>query len=200
MPRKYVILDRDGTVVEEKHHLSDPAGLELLPGAGEALSRIARMGLGLLVVTNQSPVGRGLLSLETLDRIHVRLRHLLNEFGVSFSGIYCCPHTPDDHCECRKPRTGLVDRAARELGFNPGDCYLVGDNVSDIALGNRVGATTFLVRTGYGASMESKVGTMADYIVDDLSAAAKVIEGLESRPQRESFLNELVKGSSGRKV
>ena len=113
MSRKFAILDRDGTLVEERHHLTDPSQLSLIRGVGEALVKLVQLGLGLVVVTNQSPVGRGMLTLEKLELIHTRLRILLSEFDITLNGIYACPHTPEDDCNCRKPRTGLVDRAVR---------------------------------------------------------------------------------------
>jgi D-glycero-D-manno-heptose 1,7-bisphosphate phosphatase len=178
MLRKFVILDRDGTLVEERHHLTDPSQLSLIRGVGEALMKLTKLGLGLVVVTNQSPVGRGMLTLEKLELIHVRLRTLLSEFDISLNGIYSCPHTPEDDCSCRKPRTGLVDKAASDLGFDPAAAFLVGDNISDVELGRRVGAATFLVRTGHGRNAEPTVGARADYVVDDLPAAVSVIEYL----------------------
>lgn len=178
MAQRFVILDRDGTIIEEKHHLTDPSQLVLIPGVGDALRKLTRLGFGLVLVTNQSPVGRGILTLERLEIIHTRLQFLLMEYGIKLSGIYYCPHTPQDDCACRKPRTGLVDRASLELDFDPAESFLIGDNISDIELGHNVGATTFLVRTGHGAEAKTKVGTLADYIVDDLLGAATRIEAL----------------------
>ena len=198
MSRKFVILDRDGTLVEERHHLTDPSQLSLIRGVGEALVKLVQLGLGLVVVTNQSPVGRGMLTLEKLELIHTRLRILLSEFDISLNGIYACPHTPEDDCNCRKPRTGLVDRAVSDLCFDPAAAFLVGDNISDIELGRRVGATTFLVRTGHGGDVEPTVGARADYVVNDLPAAASIIEYLKKRPETERARDNAVGEANGK--
>jgi D-glycero-D-manno-heptose 1,7-bisphosphate phosphatase len=136
------------------------------------------LGLGLVVVTNQSAVGRGLIDEERLARIHGRMAALLADDGVSVDGVYHCPHTPDALCRCRKPQTGLLERAARELGFDPGAGVVIGDKACDIELGQRVGATTMLVRTGYGAEVEAAGEAAPDYVVDDLWSAARIIEHL----------------------
>jgi D-glycero-D-manno-heptose 1,7-bisphosphate phosphatase len=176
--RRFVILDRDGTVIVERHYLSDPDGVELIHGAGAALRRLGERGFGLVVVTNQSGVGRGLFSPERLEEIHARLEALLADEGVQLAGIYSCPHHPDVGCSCRKPRTGLLERAARELGFEPSRAFVVGDLASDVDLGRAVGATTVLVRTGHG-SREIDAGLVRpDHVVEDLGEAAELIERL----------------------
>jgi D-glycero-D-manno-heptose 1,7-bisphosphate phosphatase len=131
-----------------------------------------------VVVTNQSAVGRGLFDLVRLDEIHARLEALLAREGVRLAGIYACPHHPEDECACRKPRTALVERAARELGFDPRRAFVVGDMASDVDLGGAVGATTVLVRTGHGAREVGAGAARADHVVADLAEAAAVIEGL----------------------
>jgi D-glycero-D-manno-heptose 1,7-bisphosphate phosphatase len=136
------------------------------------------MGLGLVVVTNQSGIGRGFFNTTRLALIHQRLCALLAEEGIQLDGIYYCPHTPEDDCGCRKPRTGLLEWAAQDLGFDPGATFVIGDKLCDIELGQRVGATTFLVRTGYGAKVSTDAMARPDYIVDGVWEAAQVIEGL----------------------
>ncbi|MBY0432417.1 MAG: HAD-IIIA family hydrolase, partial [Rhodospirillales bacterium] len=98
--------------------------------------------------------------------------------GVALDGIYLCPHAPDESCECRKPLPGMIAQAAAEHGFDPAECFVIGDKAVDVELGQAVGAVSILVRTGYGAEVEKKGGAGADYIVDDLPAAAGVIAGL----------------------
>jgi D-glycero-D-manno-heptose 1,7-bisphosphate phosphatase len=176
--RRYVILDRDGTIIIEKDHLSDPDAVELIRGAGAALRRLADLGLGLVVLTNQSGIGRGLFDLVRLDAIHARLEALLAAEGVRLAGIYFCPHHPEEGCACRKPRTGLLERAARELGFEPRRAFVVGDMASDVGLGSAVGATTLLVRTGHGAREAERGSACPDYVVGDLADAAALIENL----------------------
>jgi D-glycero-D-manno-heptose 1,7-bisphosphate phosphatase len=179
---RYVLLDRDGTLIVERDHLVDPALVELLPGAGPGLKRMCELGLRLVVITNQSVVGRGFLSLQGLERIHERLREHLGAFSVRLEGIYFCPHLPDSGCECRKPRTGLVEQAVRELGLDPSRSFLIGDKLADLELGRIIHATTFLVRTGYGSGEESASMGFADYVVDNLQEAAEVIEMIIDSP------------------
>lgn len=171
-PRRFVILDRDGTIIEERDHLADPADVELVPGSAEAIRRLREAGLGLVVVTNQSVIGRGMLDEAGLEAVHSRMGSLLAEEGAHVDAIYHCPHLPEDGCACRKPRTELVERAARDLGFDPAGSFLVGDHASDMELGRRVGATTILVLTGHGASERERASALADHVVDDLAAAA----------------------------
>ncbi|MCS6863133.1 MAG: HAD family hydrolase, partial [Abditibacteriales bacterium] len=163
-------------VIVERHYLSDPEQVELLPGAAEGLRQLRAMGLGLVVLTNQSAIGRGYLDATRLGQIHQRLQELLAAEGVQLDGIYFCPHLPEDNCACRKPRTGLMERAAKAWGFDPTAAFVIGDKPCDIELGRSVGATTFLVRTGYGAQHEG--AAPADYVVDGLEEAAQVIRGL----------------------
>ena len=176
--RRFVVLDRDGTIIVERQYLSDPRQVELIPGAASGLRRLNEMGLGLVVITNQSAVGRGFFDQLRLDLIHQRLRELLNAEGVHLDGVYICPHTPEDDCPCRKPRPGLLELAAKELDFDPRACFVIGDKACDVELGQRVGATTFLVRTGYGAQVAAETTVSADYVVDAVWDAAQVIKRL----------------------
>ncbi|MES9995726.1 HAD-IIIA family hydrolase [Desulfovibrio aminophilus] len=171
-----VLLDRDGTIIVERHYLSDPAQVELLPHAAEGLLRLRRAGCKLAVITNQSGVGRGIFSLETLQRIHGRMLELLLAEGVEIEGIFFCPHTPEDRCDCRKPLPGLIEQAAEALGFRPSECFVIGDKPCDVELGQAVGARTILVRSGYGAAVESAGECSPDHVADDLAKAARIIE------------------------
>jgi len=185
--RRFVLLDRDGTILVPHEYLSDPGLVELLPGAGSALRRLREAGWGLIVVTNQSAVGRGFLSIARLERIHVRMTELLEREGALLDGIYYCPHTPDAGCNCRKPAAGLALRAAAEHEFVPREFVVVGDNVCDIRFGESIGATTCLVRTGYGAVVAEEGKVFPDHIAEDILAASDFIlslpESLAIRPQ-----------------
>ncbi len=182
--RRYVLLDRDGTLIVEKHYLSDPDGVELIEGAAEALRELAVAGLGLVVVTNQSAIGRGYFDPDRLATIHRRLGDLLAAEDVRLDGIYYCPHHPDDGCACRKPRPGMVERAASELGFDPASSFVVGDAAGDICLGAAVGATTILVRTGHGQSTLDSGEVRPDHTVSDVRAAAACIKAILAEPHR----------------
>ena len=133
------------------------------------------MGLGLVVITNQSGIGRGFFDETQLHLIHQRMNELLEAEGIALDALYYCPHLPEDNCSCRKPRTGLIDLASKELGFDPKDCFVIGDKACDVELGQRVGATTFLVRTGYGTREIANDIINPDYVVDDLWNAAQTI-------------------------
>lgn len=176
--RRFVVLDRDGTIITERHYLSDPSEVELLPRAGIGLRHMRALGLGLVVITNQSAVGRRLIDWVRLGQIHEKMCDLLNEEGVHLDGLYACPHLPEDHCSCRKPAPGLLQVAARELRFEPQESFVIGDKACDIELGKQVGATTLLVRTGYGKLVSVNRELGEDYTVDDLHEAAWVIEGM----------------------
>jgi histidinol-phosphate phosphatase family protein len=175
-PPRFALLDRDGTLIVERNYLSHPDQVELLPGAIEGLRQLRQMGLGLVVVTNQSGIGRGYFDHQRLEEIHLRFQQLLQAEGVYLDRIYYCPHTPDDRCACRKPQTGLIQRAAAEFGFHPSDSFVIGDKPCDIELGKRVGAMTLLVRTGYGAEVAATDTVKPDSVVENLAEAAQVIQ------------------------
>lgn len=178
-PRHFVLLDRDGTVIVERNYLSDYRLVELLPGAAVGLRQIEDMGLGCLIITNQSGIGRGYFGVEELDLVHRRMLELLAGEGISVDGIFYCPHNPDQQgCSCRKPRIGLIEQAVARFGFDPSQCFVIGDKPCDIEMGRRVQAKTLLVRTGYGAQMEAERITAPDWIVDDLAEAATVINNV----------------------
>jgi D-glycero-D-manno-heptose 1,7-bisphosphate phosphatase len=180
--RRFALLDRDGTLIAERNYLADPDGVELLPGVPEALRRLSDLGLGLLVVTNQSAIARGLLDEPGLAAIHRRMRALLAARGARVDEILVCPHHPEEGCDCRKPRPGLVLRAAARLGFEPRECFVVGDLESDVELGRALGATTFLVRTGHGARTEGEGRARPEFVVDGLREVAEVVERLLADP------------------
>lgn len=181
MDRRYLLLDRDGTLIVEKNYLSHPDQVELIPGVGEALVRVHELGWGIAVVSNQSGIGRGFYGWEDLRAVHDRVRTLLHEQGATLDGIYVCPHVPTDGCLCRKPSPGLVQQACEELGFRPSDALIVGDKACDLELGRNVGATTCLVRTGYGREYEQTHAQFADFIVDDISHVPALLLSLSGR-------------------
>ena len=176
MSKRYVLLDRDGTIIKEKHYLSDPDQVELIDGVAAGLRKVRATGWGLVVVTNQSGLARGYFDETRLAAIHARMEDSLAAEDVVLDGIYYCPHLPEVGCGCRKPNSGLVDRAACEFGFDPGESLMVGDKVCDLELGSRVGAKTVLVRTGYGVEVERKRLYYADFVIDHAGDIASLIE------------------------
>jgi len=143
-----VFLDRDGTLNYDPGYLKVAAELKLLAGVGPALARLKGNGAKLVVVTNQSGVGRGIVALKDLEAIHARLQGLLEQEGAALDAIYFCPHHPDDGCHCRKPNAGMVDRAVSELELDLRRSYLIGDHARDIQLAHRVGAKAILLTQG----------------------------------------------------
>jgi D-glycero-D-manno-heptose 1,7-bisphosphate phosphatase len=181
-----IFLDRDGTLVVEVDYLADPDRLELLPGVGAALRRLAAAGFLLCVVTNQSGIARGLLTEETLHTIHVRLDELLAREGVRLDSIGYCPHHPREGdapyrraCRCRKPLPGLLEEAAERFGIDVARSYAIGDAMRDVEAGEALGATGLLVRTGKGAREERRAQDAGRAVraFDDLTAAAEWILG-----------------------
>ncbi len=142
-----VFLDRDGTLNYDPGYLKVAADLKLLAGVGPALARLRGAGAKLIVVTNQSGVGRGIVTLKDLEAIHARLEGLLEQEDAALDAIYFCPHHPDDGCRCRKPNVGMVERAVSELQLDLRRSYLIGDHARDIQLANRVGAKAILITT-----------------------------------------------------
>ncbi|WHZ37724.1 HAD family hydrolase [Sagittula sp. MA-2] len=131
---KVAYLDRDGTINVDPGYLSDPRDFRFCEGAIEGLRCLQMLGLDLVVITNQSGVSRGYFEIETLEAINARMCALLAEEGVTLAGIYYCPHGPEDGCDCRKPKPGMIMKAEERLGRRPG--VMIGDSVCDIEAGN----------------------------------------------------------------
>jgi D-glycero-D-manno-heptose 1,7-bisphosphate phosphatase len=178
-PRKRaIILDRDGTIVRDHHYLDDPRLLQFLPGAAEALRQFSERGHPIIIVTNQSGVGRGRLTLERMHEINARFIRMVEEIGATIDRLYSCPHKPEDDCECRKPKTKLVLDGAAALGFEPAHSVVIGDKSSDIALGRNVEALTMLVsEDGRAADGE---WVEPDYVIRDLLEAVRIVATLEA--------------------
>ncbi|MBI4560632.1 MAG: HAD family hydrolase [Candidatus Rokubacteria bacterium] len=152
-----VFIDRDGTLSEEVGYVNHPKRLRLLAGSAEAVRLLNRAGLRAVVITNQSGVARGYFSEEVLHAVNAELVAQLKAQGAFLDGLYVCPHHPREgkppyraRCDCRKPKPGLLLRAAGELGLDLAASYMVGDKISDVAVGRRAGAASILVLTGYG--------------------------------------------------
>ncbi|MFH1913416.1 MAG: HAD family hydrolase [Pseudomonadota bacterium] len=179
MGADFILLDRDGTIIVDKHYLSDPDEVELLPGAARGLRRMSDQGWRPAVLTNQSGVGRGYYDEASVRACNARLAELLSTHGVELEGVFHCPHAPETACTCRKPAPGLVEQAVAALGFDPRRAVIIGDKDVDMLLGRAVGATTILVRTGKGADHEARCRHSADHVVDDLEGAADIVASLK---------------------
>ena len=168
-----VFLDRDGTLNPDPGYIRSPEQFELFPGVPEALARLTRAGARLVLVTNQSGIGRGYFSVADLEQIHAKLRRLVGEAGVSFEGIYFCPHHPDEACHCRKPEPGMVEQAVKDLDIDLSRSYFIGDHAKDMELARRIGARRVLVETKvHGSPEEDGKRGEADVAASSLSDAA----------------------------
>lgn len=173
-----IFVDRDGTVNVEQGHLAGVAGMKLLPRAAAGLRSLMSLGMPIVVVTNQTVVARGECSIETLKSINAKMIALLKEEGALVDGVYCCPHADDEGCECRKPKTGLIENAARVFDVDLLQSFLIGDKWSDILAGAAAGATTILVRTGHGSEPIHTLKSAPDHIVSDLLEAAQCVTAI----------------------
>jgi D-glycero-D-manno-heptose 1,7-bisphosphate phosphatase len=155
-----LFLDRDGVLIEEVEYLAKLELVKLIPGASAVVRRANDAGWRVVVVSNQSGVARGLLPESLLPEVHREIaRQLLEESGATIDGFYYCPHHPTEGqasyriaCDCRKPKPGMLLRAARELGIDFAQSWMIGDRRTDLEAGAAAGCRTILVRTGYGAS------------------------------------------------
>lgn len=170
--KRYVLLDRDGTLIRDTGYPHRPEDYELLPGVGAALRRLADAEFGLAIVTNQSGIGRGYFDTASFDRFHARLLGDLAQAGVAIDATFVCPHAPDAGCGCRKPAPGLVLRARDELGADLGRSWLVGDTDRDVGAA-RSGGCLGAVRIGTAASRRGD--DPLAFEAPDLAAAVAMI-------------------------
>lgn len=178
--KQAVFLDRDGTINREVGFLSDPDMLELLPGVVEAIKMLNENGWLVVVVSNQSGIGRGYFTREMVKRVHQRVRDMLADQRVCLDAIYYCPHRPDAGCDCRKPEIGLLRQAVADFGIDLSRSYVVGDKPSDMEMGHRAGCGTVLVLTGYGGGTQDRI-THVDFVAPDLCSAVHWILREEQR-------------------
>ncbi|MEO5969818.1 MAG: UDP-glucose 4-epimerase GalE [Bdellovibrionia bacterium] len=183
--KKAVFLDRDGTINDDPGYLNNPSQVKLLPGVGEALSLLKQAGYLLIVVSNQSGVGRGLIQLDSIPKIHKKLDELLAPWSVKIDDFCLCFHVPVDNCDCRKPKPKLILEVAAARNIDVSESYFVGDRISDLRAGTAAGCkAVVLVRTGDGmkTSLEIKEGD-ASHIADSLLHAVQWLlnrEGISS--------------------
>ena len=134
MKNKAVFVDRDGTINVDVHYLGDPDDFEMYPGVGEGVKRLQEKGFKIIVITNQSGIARGYFTEKQLLNIHEIMKKEFQKFNVILDGIYYCPHHPDDNCNCRKPNTGLFEKAIKEHNIDVKKSYMIGDKILDIVL------------------------------------------------------------------
>jgi histidinol-phosphate phosphatase family protein len=185
LKRKAVFIDRDGVLNEEVDIVYKPSQLKLIRGSAEAVKMLRESGYLVIAVTNQPVVARGMVTEDDIAVIHARLSGMLAKKGSKLDAIYYCPHHPDKgyhgenpkykiECECRKPKPGMIMKAAADFCVEPRSSYMVGDSTRDILAGKNAGCETILVRTGF-AGKDGKYKAKPDHVCDDLLSAAKLI-------------------------
>jgi D-glycero-D-manno-heptose 1,7-bisphosphate phosphatase len=176
---KLVILDRDGVInYESDAYIKSPQEWRPIPGSLEAIARLYQAGFTLVVATNQSGVARDLFDLATLEAIHAKMTAAIEAAGGKLAGVFFCPHKPEDHCDCRKPKTGMLRQIERQFATTLVRAPAVGDSWRDIQAAKSVGARAILVRTGKGKETMRKYDKMAGMeIYPDLAAVAKQLIG-----------------------
>ncbi|MFL2546474.1 MAG: D-glycero-beta-D-manno-heptose 1,7-bisphosphate 7-phosphatase [Candidatus Rariloculaceae bacterium] len=173
---KLIVLDRDGVINEDSAaYIKSPAEWRPLAGSIEAIATLNAAGFEIVVVSNQSGIGRGLFSEESLEAIHRKLNEVVAAAGGRIGGIYYCPHAPDEDCECRKPRPGLLRQVADDFDVSLESVPVLGDKASDIEMARRVGARPILVLTGYGQETAGSISDDAVETFADLAAAAATL-------------------------
>ena len=170
-----VFLDRDGTINQDIGYIDSPERLFIIDGAASAIKRLNSKGFRVVVITNQSGVGRGYFTKEAADSVNKKLEEILKREGAHLDGIYYCPHQPDDNCECRKPRIGLLEKAKNDLAIDFKKSYVIGDKVSDIEIAQGIGGKGILVLTGSGKDEKQKLDHEPSYIATDLKDAVEWI-------------------------
>lgn len=186
--RPAVFLDRDGTLIEEVNFLVDPGDVRLVCGGGQAVAELSAAGFAVVIVTNQSAIGRGLLTEAGLALVHDELEKQLAAHNATLDGIYHCPIAPTiesreviEHPD-RKPGPGMLLRAAADLDIDLSQSWIVGDALRDVLAGRNAGVrATVLVRTGLGSSVDEGHPAI-DHVVNDFPAAMRLILGQSTKP------------------
>jgi histidinol-phosphate phosphatase family protein len=182
--RPAVFLDRDGVINEDRaDYVKNWGEFRFLHGVRQALARLHEIGLPVVIITNQSAVGRGLMTPADIEDIHRKMSRAVELVGGEIQGIYYCPHHPDENCGCRKPRDGLIRQAAVDLNIDLRQSLLIGDTAKDLQAGKKAGCLTVLVLTGQGRDTLSKMFSTRpsfppDFVCRSLPAAVSLVERL----------------------
>ena len=170
--RKAVFIDRDGTLIEDAGYLSRVEDLRIFPFSLSALRLLKTSGFLVVVVTNQSGVGRGFFDETTVNAIHERIR---NDLEGMIDGFYFCPHVPGEGCACRKPNTAMIETACADLNIDLARSWMIGDKAIDVQTGRNAGVGTALVLTGYGMGERAELASQPDIVANDLLGAVNLI-------------------------
>ncbi|WP_019528690.1 D-glycero-beta-D-manno-heptose 1,7-bisphosphate 7-phosphatase [Dasania marina] len=173
-----LILDRDGVINQDSDdYIKSADEWRPIPGSIEAMARLSQAGYRIAIATNQSGLGRGYFQQADLDAMHAKMTALLHKAGGELAGVFYCPHTPEDHCDCRKPKAGLIDAIEQTLGCSAKGAYIVGDSLRDLEAGLSKSCIPLLVKTGKGERSLLKLTqqpqpALTDLLVfDDLAAS-----------------------------
>lgn len=172
MKKPAVFVDRDGTLIEEVNYLSRVEDLRLFPFTAEAIRELKEAGFLILVVTNQSGIGRGIYDQAAMETIHDRIQIDLND---AIDAFYFCPHLPCDGCRCRKPGLGMIEAALSDFEIDLERSWMIGDKKIDVETGNHAGTGTALVLTGYGSQHRASLERAPDIVAADLGDAVRQI-------------------------
>src|ERR1700692_1494046 len=164
-----VFVDRDGTIMEDCDYCSDPKDVKIFPGVREALLRLKSKGFKLIIITNQSGIGRGLMTVEQYRTVEAEV---LRQLDGLIEATYFCPDVPGQHSSCRKPAPGMILQAKREHGIDLSRSFFIGDKEIDVECGRNAGVRTIRVQTGFDKMTD---GSRADWVAEDLPAAAQII-------------------------
>ncbi|TAK92473.1 MAG: D-glycero-beta-D-manno-heptose 1,7-bisphosphate 7-phosphatase [Burkholderiaceae bacterium] len=174
---KLIILDRDGVInFDSEHYIKSPEEWKPLPGSLEAIALLNQNGFRVAVATNQSGVGRGLFDMQTLNAMHDKMHRLVSAQGGHVDAVFFCPHTPEEGCDCRKPKAGMFTAIAQRFSVDLQTVYAVGDSARDIVAASSVGCIPVLVRTGKGEKTFANGDLPENTLVfADLLAAAQTL-------------------------
>lgn len=173
--KKAVFLDRDGTIIFDRGYTSAPAKVALMLGVANSLQKLANAGFVLVIVTNQSGIGRGYFTEKDMHRVNNRMLELLKKENLFIDAIYFCPHKPDDLCECRKPRPGLLFKAARELNIDIAASAMIGDKISDLEAGINAGCKCNILISSEKKLPSTIESNKSVRIVNSLSEAVDIL-------------------------
>jgi histidinol-phosphate phosphatase family protein len=168
-----LFLDRDGTIIEDVEYPRDPDLVRLLPGAADALGRLAREGWKLIVIGNQSGVGRGMIAPDEMRGVQKRFEELMQANGAPIDAAYFCLHAPEDNCPCRKPSPALVQQAAREHSIDLAESFMIGDREADIQCGRNAGCAVVWLRNAKFAVQ----GDLPDFVARNWGAVYETVTG-----------------------
>lgn len=182
---KAVFVDRDGTLIQERNFISRLEQVEFVPGSIRAVKMLKDLGYHVIIISNQSGIGREILTKKVVEEINDFILNQLKKSGIGIDGVYYCPHRPDENCSCRKPNLGLIDQASWELNLNSRNSWVIGDKLSDVTLARNMGGRGGLVLTGYGKKELERIKqnseTKPDFVAEDLLGAALWIQREDQR-------------------